>query len=263
MTNYTTIQLDINDKGVASLTLDRVEVHNAMNSQLIAEMQSALQLIEDSDDIRVLVLSGMGKTFCAGGDLNWMKANITKARNERVAESGELADMLAMLDNLSKPLIGRIQGSAFGGGIGMMSVCDIAIGVDNAKFGLTEVKLGLTPATISPYVVKRMGATHARRNFLNARVFGAQEAQQMGLLTEVVSAESLDDVIQQEINLLLKCAPSAIAMSKQLIRYVDIHNDEENRSYTTNMLADVWETEEAKEGIDAFLNKRKASWIRN
>jgi len=210
----------------------------------------------------VVILSAVGETFCAGGDLNWMKSNINKTREQRVEETGELANMLAALDGLSKPLIGRIQGSAYGGGIGMMSVCDIMIGVEGSNFGLTEVKLGLTPATISPYVVRRIGVTNARRNFFNARIFNALEAQQMGLLTKVVEVEKLDEAIDQEIKLILKCAPGAIAATKRLIKYVDSHNDTENRSYTANALADAWDAAEGKEGIDAFLNKRKAEWNR-
>ena len=144
------------------MTLNRPSVHNAMSAELIHEVQHICASIEASSKVRVVVLTGAGETFCAGGDLKWMESNITKTRAQRVEETGELANMLAALNGLSKPLIGRIQGPAYGGGVGMMSVCDISIGVDTAKFGLTEVKLGLTPATISPYVVKRIGATHAR-----------------------------------------------------------------------------------------------------
>jgi len=261
MQNFETIKLDFDGKGVARLTLNRPELHNAMNAKLIAEMQIAVAEIELSSDTRVVVLSGTGQTFCAGGDLNWMKSNINKTRAQRVKETGELANMLAALNNLSKPLIGRIQGLAYGGGVGMVSVCDIAIGVNSATFGLTEVKLGLTPATISPYVVKRIGVANARRNFFNARVFNAEEAQRIGLLTEIVEANKLDEAIEKEIKMILKCAPGAIASTKKLIDYVDTHNTPDNRIYTAANLADAWETEEGSEGIDAFLNKRKANWL--
>jgi methylglutaconyl-CoA hydratase len=250
----------VDERGVAQLTLNRPDVHNAMNAELISEMQSALLEIENSKTVRVVILTGSEQTFCAGGDLNWMKSNINKTRAQRVEESGELANMLAALNYLSKPLIGRIQGSAYGGGVGMMSVCDIAIGVAGSSFGLTEVKLGLTPATISPYVVKRIGATHARRNFFNARIFKAEEAQKIGLLTAVVEPENLDDTIEQEIKLILKCAPGAIASTKKLINYVDSHSAEDNRIYTAANLADAWETAEGKEGIEAFLSRRKPVW---
>ncbi len=258
--NYETILLDIDNSGIARLTLNRAGVHNAMNAKLIEEMQDALKVIEDSAEIRVVILTGAGETFCAGGDLHWMKSNINKTRAQRVEETGELANMLAALDGLGKPLIGRIQGSAYGGGIGMISVCDIMIGVEDANFALTEVKLGLTPATISPYVVRRIGATNARRNFFNSRFFNAHEAKRMGLLTEVVDVGKLDDAIEQETQLILKCAPGAIAATKKMIKYVDSHNDIENRNYTANALADAWDSTEGQEGIDTFLNKRKAPW---
>lgn len=261
MNHYKTIIFEIKNRNVARLTLNRPDVHNAMNAELISEMQDVLLQIEASSEIRAVILSGSNQTFCAGGDLNWMKSNISKTRAQRVEETGELANMLAALNNLSKPLIGRIQGSAYGGGVGMMSVCDIAIGVSGSTFGLTEVKLGLTPATISPYVVKRIGATNARRNFFNARIFNAEEAQLMGLLTAVVEPGKLDETIDQEIKLILKCAPGAIASTKKLINYVDTHNAQDNRIYTAANLADAWETAEGQEGIDAFLNKRKASWL--
>jgi methylglutaconyl-CoA hydratase len=252
--------MDMDERGVAYVTLNRPSVHNAMSAELIHEVQHICASIEASSKVRVVVLTGAGETFCAGGDLKWMESNITKTRAQRVEETGELANMLAALNGLSKPLIGRIQGPAYGGGVGMMSVCDISIGVDTAKFGLTEVKLGLTPATISPYVVKRIGATHARRNFFNSRIFSAGEAKSIGLLTDVVSKDELDAAIEKEVRMILKCAPGAIASTKKLIDFVDTHTAADNRIYTAANLADAWETEEGKEGIDAFLNKRKASW---
>lgn len=258
--NYKNNLLNIDERGVAFVTLNRPHVHNAMSAELIQEMQHICATIESDHRVRVVVLSGAGETFCAGGDLKWMESNITKTRAQRVEETGELANMLAALNGLSKPLIGRIQGPAYGGGVGMISVCDISIGVDTAAFGLTEVKLGLTPATISPYVVKRIGATHARRNFFNSRIFKADEAKNINLLTDVVSANELDKAIEKEVNMILKCAPGAIASTKKLIDYVDTHTAADNRIYTAANLADAWETEEGKEGIDAFLNKRKASW---
>ena len=258
--NYKNNLLNIDERGVAFVILNRPHVHNAMSAELIQEMQHICATIESDNRVRVVVLSGAGETFCAGGDLKWMESNITKTRAQRVEETGELANMLAALNGLSKPLIGRIQGPAYGGGVGMISVCDISIGVDTAAFGLTEVKLGLTPATISPYVVKRIGATHARRNFFNSRIFKADEAKNINLLTDVVSANELDKAIEKEVNMILKCAPGAIASTKKLIDYVDTHTAADNRIYTAANLADAWETEEGKEGIDAFLNKRKASW---
>ncbi|MEO1962389.1 MAG: crotonase/enoyl-CoA hydratase family protein [Cycloclasticus sp.] len=262
MMSYNTLKFAVDDRGVAKVTLNRPDVHNAMSAELIQELLSLCQDIDKDGSIRVVVLTGAGKSFCAGGDLNWMKSNINKTREERIAQTSVLADMLAALNGLSKPLIGRIQGPAYGGGVGMVSVCDITVGVSSAKFGLTEVKLGLTPATISPYVVKRIGATNARRNFFNCRFFGAVEAQSIGLLSEVVDPDQLDEAVEKELSMILKCAPGAIASTKKLVDYVDMHNAKENRVYTAANLADAWETDEGKEGIDAFLNKRKANWLK-
>ncbi len=257
---YKNTIMTVDDRGVAYVTFNRPAVHNAMSAEFIQEMLHLCATIEASKSIRVVVLTGAGETFCAGGDLKWMESNIAKSRSERIEETGELAEMFAALNCLSKPVIGRIQGPTYGGGVGMVSVCDISIGVETAKFALTEVKLGLTPATISPYVVKRIGATNARRNFFNSRIFGAPEAKTIGLLSEVVSVAELDSAIEKEVRMILKCSPSAIASSKKLIDYVDTHTAADNRIYTVANLADAWETDEGKEGIDAFLNKRKASW---
>ncbi|ORU90857.1 MAG: enoyl-CoA hydratase [Cycloclasticus sp. symbiont of Poecilosclerida sp. M] len=258
---YEFLMSEIDDRGVFTITLNRPNTHNALNAGLIRELQIVCNEVNDDSAIRVTILTGAGASFCAGGDLRWMESNITKSREQRIEETGELAVMLALLNSLTKPLIGRVQGPAYGGGVGMICVCDMAIGVNTATFGLTEVKLGLTPATISPYVVKRIGEPNARRNFFNSRIFKADEAQKMGLLTEAVEVDDLDDVIEKEVRLILKCAPNAIASTKKLIAYVDSHNAAENKVYTAGNLADAWETDEGKEGIDAFLNKRKASWV--
>ncbi len=257
---FKNLLMAVDARGVATLTLNRPDVHNALSAQLIDELQQACHLINDSDDIRVAVLTGMGGTFCSGGDLRWMESNIDKPRQQRIEETAELANMLAFLNALTKPLIGRIQGSAYGGGVGLVSVCDICIGSSAASFGLTEVKLGLTPATISPYVVKRIGEANARRNFFNARIFNADEAKRIGLLSEVTDDSDLDNMVEREVRLILKCAPGAIASTKRLIAYVDSHDAADNHIYTAENLADAWETAEGKLGIGVFLNKRKAPW---
>lgn len=261
MMSYEFIQLEVDERGVANLTLNRPDVHNALNAQLIEDLTNACAFINESTVIRVVVLTGVGASFCAGGDLRWMESNIDRTRAERVVETGKLAAMLAALNGLNKPLIGRVQGPAYGGGVGMISVCDITIGVNTATFGLTEVKLGITPATISPYVVKRIGEANARRNFFNSRIFKAADAEKMGLLSEVVEGDELDAAIEKEVKMILKCAPGAIASVKKLIEYVDTHGSADNRIYTIANLADAWETAEGRDGIDAFLNKRKAPWL--
>jgi len=253
--------LDIDKRGVASLMLNRPEVHNALSAQMIQELQQICEELDKDKKVRVIVLSANGKSFCAGGDLRWMKENMAKNRQQRIEESTHLAKLLFTLNNLSKPLIGKINGSSFGGGVGLVSVCDFAICSGHVTFGLTEVKLGLVPATISPYVIRRIGETHARRNFLNARIFGAQEALTMNLVASVVPEEKLDEVIEKEISLILKCGPGAIAATKELVAYISTHDLEKNRDYSTKSLADIWETDEALLGVEAFFNKTKPFWF--
>lgn len=256
------ILCETDDRGVATLTLNRPEKHNAMNAALMHEMRQAIARLATDDTVRAVVLTGAGKSFCAGGDLNWMKEQQQKDRAGRICESRQLASMLAELNALPKPVIGRINGAAYGGGVGMASVCDITIAAEEARFGLTEVRLGLIPATISPYVIARIGEANARRVFLNARLFDASFACEIGLIGKVVPAGDLDAAVEEEISLILNCAPGAVARAKALIAYVARHHGEDNYIYTADRLADAWETAEAREGIEAFLNKGRPSWRR-
>lgn len=260
MNNFDTIKLDVDGRGIGRLTLNRPDTHNALSAQMIAELTEAALVIDSRPDIRLVVLTGAGESFCAGGDLKWMKSNFGKPRAQMVSESAGLATMLAAMDSMSKLLIGRINGQAYGGGVGMVSVCDIVIAADDARFCLTEVTLGLTPANISPYVVARMGRSNARRTFLNARPFSGAKAVELGLIHESVSRESLDEAIEKEIDYALRCAPGAVAATKAMIDYVSRHDSATNRLYTADRLADAWETEEGQEGVRCFFAKEKASW---
>jgi len=260
MTDFSSITLSVDDRGVCQLTLNRPDTHNALSAQMIAELTEAARYINDSPEIRVVVLTGAGESFCAGGDLKWMKSNFGKPRAQMVAESAGLATMLAALDGMSKILIGRINGQAYGGGVGMVSVCDIAIAADAARFCLTEVTLGLTPANISPYVVARMGRSNSRRTFLNARPFGAAQAVELGLLHDCVEADALDAAVTKEIDYALRCAPGAVAATKAMIDYVSTHDAATNRLYTADRLADAWETDEGQEGVKCFFEKTSPSW---
>ncbi|MBL9124237.1 MAG: enoyl-CoA hydratase/isomerase family protein [Planctomycetaceae bacterium] len=177
-----------------------------------------------------------------------------------MADARSLAELLAALDTFPKPIFGRVQGSAFGGGLGLISVCDLAIGVTTAKFALTEVRLGLIPATISPYVVARLGVPNSRRVMLNAREMTGPEAARLGLLSECVVPDQLDAALDREIAAALKCAPQAVATAKELIRFVSKHETAENIAYTAERLADAWESDELQEGIAGFLMKRKPNW---
>ncbi|POF30456.1 crotonase/enoyl-CoA hydratase family protein [Roseibium marinum] len=257
---YETISLSVDPRGVATLTLNRPEKHNSLSALMIGELTSAANDLAAAASVRAVVLTGAGKSFCAGGDLGWMRDQFEAGRETRMSEARKLAMMVKALNELPKPLIGRVQGQAFGGGIGMMSVCDTVICVDSAKFGLTEVRLGLIPATISPYVLARMGEGKARRVFMSARIFGAQEARDLDLASSVVSPDGLDDAVEQEVSPYLSAAPAAVAASKALARSLGPAITDEIIEDTIRRLADTWETQEAREGISAFLEKRNPDW---
>lgn len=257
---YETIKIERDDRGVATLWLARSEKHNAMSAQMIAELHQAANVLAADDTVRVVVLAAEGRSFCAGGDLGWMREQFEAAPEVRKAEAAKLAYMLQALNTLPKPLIGRVQGNAFGGGVGMASVCDVAIGADTVLMGLTETRLGLIPATIGPYVCARMGEARARRVFMSGRRFDAAEAVDLGLLAKAVSAEELDAAIEAEVVPYLDCAPAAVGRAKGLLRALGPRIDEATIAHTIDELAACWEGVEAPEGIGAFFDKRKPSW---
>lgn len=258
---FETITVTTDARGVATLTLNRPDKHNAMNGTLIEEVHRAAGALAADDAVRVVVLTGADcGSFCAGGDFNWFKSVAEADRETRKQGGLELAHMLRALDTLPKPLIGRINGSAYGGGTGMISVCDYAVGVEGARFGLTEVRLGLIPATISPYVVGRIGVPHARAVMLSGALFSAERAREIGLLNEVVAPDALDARIEAVVADHLEAAPGAVAATKRLIGYVSTHDVEDNIEYTATAIADAWETDEGKAGIAAFIGKRLPPW---
>lgn len=255
-----TLDITVDDRGVAQVRLDRADVHNAMNAAMIAELAEAAIRLGSDPAVRVVVLTGAGKSFCAGGDLAWMRAQMQADGPTRAREARALADMLGALDRMPKPLIGRIQGQAFGGGVGLMSICDVALGVDSAKFGLTEVRLGLIPATIGPYVVARMGAARARRVFFSGRRFNAAEAVDLGLLARAVPEADLDAAVEAEVAPYLSAAPGAVAAGKALVAGLGGGVSDDDIAVTIDALVGRWESAEAVEGIAAFFDKRKPDW---
>ncbi|MCF6305730.1 MAG: crotonase/enoyl-CoA hydratase family protein [Rhodobacteraceae bacterium] len=255
-----TIAIKIDGRGVATLLLNRPEKHNVLSAVMIAELTQAAADLGADSAVRVVVLTGAGKSFCAGGDLEWMRAQMLADRAQRMREARKLAEMLQALNTMPKPLIGKINGQAYGGGVGLMSVCDVAISDENARFGLTETMLGLIPATISPYVVARMGERFARRVMMSGRRFGAAEAKEMGLISRFVMAEYLDKAVEVEVAPYLKAAPQAVAATKALIRRLGVVIDDAVIDMTIEALADTWEGAEAAEGVAAFFEKRKAVW---
>lgn len=257
---HQTITIDCDDRGVARLVLNRPEKHNALSGEMIGEVTEAAAELGRHPSVRAVVLAGAGESFCAGADLGWMKAQIAADGAARAREATKLAMMLQALNTCPKPVIGRVQGNAFGGGIGMMAVCDVAIGADHARFGLTETRLGLIPATIGPYVLARMGEAMARRVFMSARLFGAEEAVTLGLLARRVPAAALDEAVEAEVAPYLACAPGAVAEAKALARRLGPGIDDSVIAGTIEALVRRWESPEAGEGISAFFEKRKPAW---
>ncbi len=259
---YKTLAIEKDARGVARLTLNRPEAHNALGGPMLEELPAATRELEADSEVRVVVLTGAGESFCAGGDLRWMQEASRLDRAGRIASSGKIAAMLRALDRLSKPLVGRINGQAYGGGVGLVAVCDVAIAARDARFGLTEVRLGLLPANVGPYVVKKLGEAKAREIFFNGKLFGAAEALRLGLVSQVVEAAALDEAVEREVALFLKCGPRAVAESKALIHHIAAHGAMASVDHAIGRLADAWEREESQEGIAAFFARRKPSWAR-
>jgi methylglutaconyl-CoA hydratase len=246
---------------VARVTLDRPEVRNAFDDALIQELQSSFESLGSDASVRVVVLAGNGPAFCAGADLNWMKRMAGYGYAENLADAQALATMLATLDRLPQPTIARVHGAAFAGGTGLVAACDIAVGTPEAKFCFSEAKLGLSPATISPYVIRAIGERIARRYFLTAEVFGAEEAHRIGLLSALVSASDLDSEVSSMVKHLLAGGPEAHVKIKGLIRAVTGRQvDDALSAETAKRIAEIRVSPEGKEGIASFLEKRKAAW---
>lgn len=257
---YETIAIETDARGVATLTLNRPDKHNALSARMIGELTGAAAALGADPAVRVVVLTGAGESFCAGGDLGWMRDQMAADRDTRFAEARKLALMLKALNEMPRPLIGRVQGQAFGGGVGLCSVCDIAIAADHARFGLTETRLGLIPATIGPYVLARIGEALARRVFLNSRIFGADEAATLGVVARAVPAAGLDAAVEAEVTPYLACAPGAVAEAKALARRLGPPITDEIIDETIRALVTRWESAEAQEGVAAFFERRRPDW---
>ena len=246
---------------VARLRLNRPELHNAFDAALIAGLTAALEGLAGDDGVRVVVLEGTGASFSAGADLNWMRGMAAASEQENRDDSLALARLMRVLDELPRPTIARVHGAAFGGGVGLVACCDIAIGAEGAKFGLTESKLGLLPAVISPYVIAAIGARQARRWFATAEVFDAAQAQRVGLLHEVVAADALDAAVDRQVALLLKAGPVASARAKTLVRDVAWRSDRDAiDAANADLIAKLRVSPEGQEGLSAFLDKRAPGW---
>ncbi|NNK77449.1 MAG: crotonase/enoyl-CoA hydratase family protein [Litoreibacter sp.] len=257
---FDTIEIEIDARGVATLSLARPDKRNAMSAEMIDDLARAADRLGSDPQVRVVVLAAHGSTFCAGGDLNWMRVQMVADAVTRREEAETLALMLRDLNEMPKPLIGRVHGNAFGGGLGLMSVCDCVIAADTARFGFTETRLGLIPATIGPYVIARMGEANARRVFMSSRIFDAQEAGMLGLVGHVVGPEALDVVLETEVAAYLACAPGAVAEAKALARAFGPVVDRAAIDRSIDALVTRWEDPESDEGIAAFFEKRAPEW---
>lgn len=248
-------------RGVSTVYLNRPEVHNAFDDNLIHRLTETFRQLDADPKIRAVVLASKGKNFSAGADLNWMQRMARYSLAENLIDAQALATMLATLNNLSKPTIARVQGAAYGGAVGLIACCDMAIGSKLSNFCLSEVKIGLIPATISPYVIDAIGAKAARRYFLSAEVFSARRARRLGLLSEAVTEEELDSTIDALLSHILRNSPQAVSAAKKLIKNVDKQPiDERLIQYTCEQIASIRVSEEGQEGLQAFLQKRPATW---
>ncbi|MFO1076930.1 MAG: enoyl-CoA hydratase-related protein [Planctomycetota bacterium] len=258
MTRYTTLDV-ARDGPVLHVRLDRPDVRNAFNGAVVEELQAAFAAA-DADDSRVVVLSGNGKSFSAGADLAWMtaQADLPQAENQRGAE--RMARMFLAIARCKKPVVGRIHGHALGGGTGLTAAVDIAFASEDCQFGLTEVKLGIVPAVISPFVMQKIGAGHARTLFLTGERFDGREAQRIGLVHRAVPVDELDAAVRRTVDELLVAGPAAVASAKELIRAVAGLSLEEAIPVTSQWIAELRATPEAKEGFAAFLQKRAPRW---
>ena len=253
----------IDRRGIATVTLDRADKHNAFDDALIAELTETLLKLDRDRAVRVVVLTGAGASFSAGGDLAWMKRMASFSAAQNLDDAEKLAELMAVLDSLRKPTIARINGQAYGGGVGLIACCDIAIAVDSARFALTEVRLGLAPAVISPYVINAIGERQARRWFLSAEAFDAARAREMGLVHEVVPAAELDAAIAAVVDAVLAGGPLAQVQAKQLLlkaRPRSTASTRELRKLTVRTIAQLRAGSEGQEGLAAFLEKRKPRW---
>jgi methylglutaconyl-CoA hydratase len=263
MTTPSNTSLTIADHGaVRTITLCRPDVCNAFNDEVIAELKTAFIEAGKAADVRCVLLAAVGSAFCAGADLNWMRRMADYTRDENLADAGQLAAMLRTIYECPKPTIARVQGDVFAGGVGLVAACDMAVSVDTATYCLSEVRLGLIPATISPYVMRAMGARAAHRYFLTAERFSAPEAHRIGLVHEVVAADALDAKVTELTRAVVSASPNAVRACKRLVQ--DVAEREINDAlvaHTVAGIADIRASAEGKEGVQSFLQKRPPHWL--
>lgn len=256
------MSIALNKEGpIATLTLNRPDLHNAFDAAMITELRDAFSALASDDSARVVVLRGAGRSFCAGADLNWMRASLDWSREQNVADAEDLAAMFAAAWSLPKPLIGRIDGAAFGGGAGLVACCDLAVAADTARFSFSEVKLGLIPAVIAQYVVPKIGVSHARALFVSGERITPERAFEIGLVHAVTSAEDLDATVMTLATRMLSSGPAAAGAAKRLVDAIWSLERDAARRYAVEAIATARAGAEGQEGVRAFLEKRKPWWI--
>ncbi len=263
MPGQASILKGMDDRGVLTLTLNRPRLHNAFDDALIGELTGELLNASRDPSVKIVILTGAGQSFSAGGDLNWMRSMAALDEAENIEDALALAEMLSVLNGLDKPTIARVNGHAFGGGVGLIACCDIAIAADHVKMALTEVRLGLIPAVISPYVIAAIGPRQARRLFLTAQAIDAAEARSCGLVHLCTPADRLDEAVATQVQMLLKGGPQALAACKSLIAEVaaaDRDGAPQLKRRTAEIIAQLRVSDEGQEGLSAFLEKRPARW---
>ncbi|MDB5842097.1 MAG: enoyl-CoA hydratase [Herminiimonas sp.] len=258
---FQTLELQ-HDAQVTTIWLDRPDMRNAFNETSIAEITEAFRYAGADEKTRAIVLAARGSAFCAGADLNWMKKMAGYTHAENLADAARLAAMLRTIHECPKPVLAKVQGDCYAGGIGLVAACDIAVAADTVNFCLSEVRIGLTPATISPYVIRAMGENAARRYFLTAERFSAQQALHIGLVHEVAAADALDATVGQIVKALTTASPNAVGAAKRLVRDIAARPiDDALIADTVTRIAEIRASDEGREGVQSFLEKRKPSWL--
>lgn len=260
------VLLEIDHRGVATLTLNRPEVHNAFDAGLVGRLTDLLIELKSRRDVRAVVLAGAGRSFSAGADVNWMRSMSGFSEEENIIDALHLADLMSLLNFLPLPTFARVQGHAFGGGVGLVSCCDIVVADSEARFALSEVRLGLVPAVISPYVIAAIGVRNARRLFLSGEAMDAKLARRVGLVHEIAKKDKLDAALEHQVEMVLRGGPNALRESKELIFTVEggrISADDALKHRTAQVIAQLRVSEEGQEGLAAFLEKRRPAWARS
>jgi len=256
---YETIEV-FKEKDVVTVQLNKPEVHNAMNEKLMKELTSCFKELSRDDNTRIIILTGNGKSFCAGADLNWMKSMVKYSIEENIQDSKLLLDLFETIYNCPKPVIGRINGHAFGGGLGLLAICDITVAIPGLKFAFSEVKLGIIPSVISAFIVKRIGIANMKRLFITGERFNSEYAKKIGLIDYVIPEEEFDAEIQKYTEQLRSSGPRAIQEVKNLVDKCQKMNVERYKEFTVKKIAELRVSHEGQEGINAFLEKRKSKW---